>query len=105
MSARTLEQPLEHCGCGEAPCIHITKKGDRRLFQISCTRCQVATIWSDDYNEVISAWNDGEVSGPQSEVGSQSGSQKAEGGSPTAALRPPASGPGAAGKVFNPVLG
>ncbi len=65
MSARKFDQPLEACGCGAKPCIHRREAGHHRfLHQISCTRCGVATIQSDDFNEVVSLWNEGQVKSP-----------------------------------------
>jgi hypothetical protein len=62
MSAKHLNQAAARCGCGAWPCIHKRQAGHHHfVYQISCTKCGVATAKSDDFNEVLGEWNEGVV--------------------------------------------
>lgn len=61
MSAKALNEPLADCACGAKPCIHKKQAGHFFIYQVSCTRCGVATEKSESDHEVYAAWNEGDV--------------------------------------------
>lgn len=98
MSART--ETVSPCLCGKWPSIHKKQAGRIFIYQISCI-CGRETHRSEDYSEVVEAWNDRDIKFP---AGAQPPPiADASNIDPCNGNRPPGSCEPVAGGNFNPL--
>lgn len=52
---------VERCACGGPARLKPDQAGKAQVFRVYCACCGVATAWSEEPEEAVAAWNQGEL--------------------------------------------